>query len=61
MSSSDSSQHSDPSAPAPAIQLEAVSDRQVKEDTGASSTESHKESKDVAMPTSKTKHSLNPL
>ena len=53
-------QLSDPLVPALAIQLEAVTASQV-EDTEASSTESHKDSKDVAMPTSKPKHSLNTL
>ena len=40
MSSTDSSQPCDPSAPAPAIQLETVTARQVEEDTEASSAES---------------------
>ena len=63
MSSTDSSHPSDPSAPSPAIQLEAVTASQMEEETatGASSTESYKDPKDVAMPRSKTRHSFNPL
>ena len=53
MSSTDSSQPCDPSAPAPAIQLETVTARQVEEDTEASSAESDKESNAEAKPTSK--------
>ena len=52
MSSPDSSQPSDPSAPAPAIELETVTSRQV-EDTEASNTGSDKESNAEAKPTSK--------
>ena len=61
--SSTHSSPSDPSAPSPAIQLEAVTASQMEEETatGASSTESQEEPRDVAMPRSKTRHSFNPL
>ena len=54
MSSPDSSQPSDPSAPA--IQLETVTASQVAEDVEASSAESNKESNAEAKPTSE--HSI---
>ena len=44
MSSPDSSHPSDPLVPAPAIELETVTARQMEEDTEASRAESDKES-----------------